>query len=231
MATKSDVLSDMEDEQLRHLAAEYNLSDDVEGLDRDETIEVLAQNVTVEQIKQYYRGVIDANETTEDKPNRRQSGGGASADQALVDPEQAAKDRFPGTTSDASTRTEGTVASDVEPDPPSGEAKPTDDENYDFPPQGDVDNATREIVETEDEFVAPLSVEDWVVLDGTHESVPDALDGRRAVVLEAPRALVRTADRDDVQILVRTRDDYNATLSIPLAAVKEIQRRGVSPVR
>lgn len=153
-----------------------------------------------------------------------------SLDPALTDPVGTAKERVQGRTSDAAQRQAGVVASDVPPDinagPKQSDAGPT---MYPFPPGGDVDVATVPQGDTSNEYFPNLEVEDWVILDGSHELVPDRLDGRRAVVLDAPRYLVPLSRRDEVFITVRTRDEANATLSIPLAATKEIQKGGVSP--
>jgi hypothetical protein len=151
----------------------------------------------------------------------------------LTDPEEYAKQQFPGTTSDASTRTEGTSVQDVPPDPDQGDAKATDDPNYDFPPQGDVDDATREVVEDDAELIPAPTIEDWVVLDGAHEAVPDVLDGRRAAVIQIHpvQEYYTREEYEELALTVRTRDDYGATLIIPPAAIKSVERRGVSPVR
>jgi len=157
-------------------------------------------------------------------------------DRMITDPEEAQRERFDGTTSDASTRQEGVVARDVPPDPDEGE-KQSDAEDYDFPPGGDVDIATVEVIEGEDESFVRPSLEDWVVLDGSHEAVPDQLDGRRAVILdvrvrgEYADDLIPAEDLPDVTLTVRTRDDYSATLYIPWDAVRELQKRGISPMR
>jgi hypothetical protein len=159
--------------------------------------------------------------------------GESTLDPMLVDPVAAQQEKFSGTTSDAATRVEGTTYEDVPSDPDSGSGKSTDDEDYAFPPAGDVDIATVEAGPGEGEVMATLTVEDWVVLDGSHEQVPDSLDGRRAAVINIhPIQEYYTQEEiDEVTLTVRTRDDYAATLAIPFAAVKEVQRRGVNPVR
>lgn len=152
-----------------------------------------------------------------------------SLDPALVDPVGTAKARVEGRTSDAATRKANIDLSTVAPDISEG-AKPSDGgpEAYPFPPQGDVEVATVDPGNGKGEYFPNLEVDDWVVLDGSHDLVPETLDGRRAVVLDAPRYLVPWDKKDEVWITVRTRDDKNATLHIPLAAVKEVQKGGLA---
>jgi hypothetical protein len=130
------------------------------------------------------------------------------------------------TTSSAAARVEGVTAGETPPDP--GEAPhSTDGPEYPFPTAGDVDVDT--VPEAEvgaEEFTTPLTVEDWVVL-GDHEAVPERFVGRRAVVLDAPTESVPVGEEGDQEITVRTRDEANATLTIPFAAVAEVQRHGV----
>jgi len=167
------------------------------------------------------------------KAQKRNKGTDSPLDPMLVDPIAAQQERFAGTTSDASTRAEGTVASDVDPDPADDPNKPSDAENYAFPPAGDVDIATVDPGSGEGESLVAPTLEDWVVLDGSHDAVPDALDGRRAVILQLiPLQDVYTQEEwDDTSLTVRTRDDYGATLTIPTDAIKTIQRGGVNPAR
>jgi hypothetical protein len=152
-----------------------------------------------------------------------------SLDPALTDPVGTAKARVQNRTSDAATRRADidltTVSPDLNDGPKQSDAGP---EAYPFPPQGDVDVATVDPGNGKGEYFPNLEVDDWVVLDGSHDLVPDVLDGRRAVVLDAPRYLVPFNKKDDVWITCRTRDDKNATLSIPLAAVKEVQKGGLA---
>lgn len=77
----------------------------------------------------------------------------------------------------------------------------------------------------EGELLPPINIEDWVQL-GEHENIPERLVGRRAAVLEAPREMIDPEDLEDTWITVRTRDEVNATLHIPLSAVTEIYRNG-----
>lgn len=180
-------------------------------------------------------GDLDVDDTSSGKS----PGSIPSHDLMMTDPEQAQQERFPGTTSDAATREEGTVARDVPPDPNDDPDKPSDDPDYDFPPQGDVDVATVDAGSGEGERLTKPTLEDWVVLDGSHEQVPDVLDGRRAAIINVhpenawdERDLLKEEyEPEDVSLTVRTRDDYGATLYLPLDAIKDIQRRGVSPVR
>lgn len=142
-------------------------------------------------------------------------------DPALVDPEKAAVDRVEGRTSDASLRAaDGPHIDDVPPDITDG-PKPSDGgvERYPFPQGGDVDIATVPTDTQDGEYFPNLEIEDSVVLL-EHDLVPERLVGRRALVIDAPRYLVPMDQKDDVWITVRTRDEVNATLSIPLAAVE-----------
>lgn len=151
-----------------------------------------------------------------------------SLDPALTDPETAARERVEGRTSDAATRNADVHVDEVPPDIGANE-KPSDGgvERYPFPPQGDVDVATVEPGNGNGEYLAPLEVEDWVVL-GEHELVPERLQGRRARVTDAPRYLIGKDKEDDVWISVQTRDEVNAKLTIPLSAVKEVQKGGLA---
>jgi hypothetical protein len=100
---------------------------------------------------------------------------------------------------------------------------------YPFPQGGDVEVATVDAGNGEGEYLPNLEVEDYVIL-GEHELVPERLVGRRAAVIDAPRYLVPLDKKDEVWIRVRTRDEVNATLSIPLAAVERIEKGGRSPL-
>jgi hypothetical protein len=72
------------------------------------------------------------------------------------------------------------------------------------------------------------------VLDGSHDLVPDRLDGVAAAILQAPRILcncdwaptTHEHTDPDAAIIVRTRDDTGATLALPMDAFKEIARGG-----
>lgn len=149
-------------------------------------------------------------------------------DPALVNPDEAARERAEGRTSDAATRDADIHIDEVLPDLSAG-VKPSDGgpELYPFPQGGDVEVATVDPGNGEGEFLAPLEVEDAVIL-GEHELIPERLVGRRALVVDAPRHLIAVGDEENTWITVKTRDEVNATLSIPLSAVKEIQRGGKS---
>ena len=146
---------------------------------------------------------------------------------------------------DASTKDEiAQVISESE------ETQPADDETEDdeaAPDEeeapatgGDVDVADLDDTEYEGEFSPPLTVEDWVVLDGSHEDVPDELDGHIAYVVNAPSKPAPDADpdslnaarvpNDDRGITVRTRDDHNSTLTLPREAFKAVGRGGRNAV-
>lgn len=154
-----------------------------------------------------------------------------SLDPMLMDPEKVARERAEGRTSDAANRDAGVLHADVPADINEG-VKPSDGgpERYPFPPQGDVEIATVDAGSGAGEFMPALEVEDWVILDGAHDLVPERLDGRRALVLDAPRYLIPQDQVGDTWITVRTRDDVNATLHIPLSATKAIERGGRSPL-
>jgi hypothetical protein len=120
-----------------------------------------------------------------------------SFDPALVDPAQGAADAAEGTTNDATTP------------PEEGAAK------------GDVEVATAPDTGGEGEYLYPLTIEDIVVV-GHHETVPLRLQGLRARVVDAPRYLIPMSRRDEVWIRVKFDAPTNAELSIPLAAVDQI---------
>lgn len=163
----------------------------------------------------------------------------AVLDPALADPEGTARQRVEGRTSDAANRDAGVTADEVPPDlnagPKQSDAGP---ELYPFPPGGDVDVATVNASSSEDEKLQPLAADDWVVLDGTHELVPDRLDGHIAYVVDAPTILCncdwapRTHEHPhpEAAITVRTRDEANATLYVPVEAFKFVGRGGRSAV-
>lgn len=149
-------------------------------------------------------------------------------DPALVDPEAAAVARVEGRTSDASTRAEGTHIDEVPSDINAG-VKPSDagPEAYPFPQGGDVEVATVPKGDGSGEYWPALEVEDYIVL-GEHELVPERLVGRRASVVSAPRYLIPVGSEDQVWITVKTRDEVNATLTIPLSAAASIEKGGRS---
>lgn len=139
-------------------------------------------------------------------------------DPALVNPDEAAKARVEGRTSDAATRAEGTQIDEVPPDLNDG-VKPSDGgpDRYPFPQGGDVDVATVPEYDEGQEYWPALTVEDVIIL-GEHDLIPERLVGRRAFIVDAPRYLVPVGEEDRVWVTVRTRDEVNATLTIPLSA-------------
>lgn len=174
------------------------------------------------------------NPTPEPAPNGdddEESATASSLDPMLVDPEKVARERVSGSTSDAASRLEDARAADVGADAQVDAVKSSDAgaEAYPFPPQGDVDVATVDPGSGEGESMPALTAEDWVILDGSNDAVPDRLDGRPAVVISAPAEPMTAENKDDYEITVRTRDDVNATLTIPLDAVKSIDRGGRNP--
>jgi hypothetical protein len=142
-----------------------------------------------------------------------------SLDPALTDPSGAAVSRVEGRTSDATTRAEGTHIDEVPPDLNAG-VKPSDagPEAYPFPQGGDVEVLTVPSGSGEGEYWPSLSTEDAVIL-GEHELIPERLRGRRAFIVDAPRYLIPVGQEDKVWIVVKTRDEVNATLNVPLSAV------------
>lgn len=147
-----------------------------------------------------------------------------SLDPALVDPDKAAIERVEGRTSDASTRAADAPHIDEVPADITDGPKPSDGgpERYPFPQGGDVDVATVSKEAQDGEYLPNLTIEDTVILL-EHELVPDRLVGRRAFVVDAPRYLIPVDKADEVQIVVRTRDEANATLTLPLAAVDVVR--------
>jgi hypothetical protein len=147
----------------------------------------------------------------------------------LTDPDTFARTRAQGRTSDAAARSADIRAGDVAPDLNDAVDKPSDagPDQYPFPPGGDVEQATVDAGSGADELQAPLSVEDWVVL-GDGEDIPERLHGRRAAVIDPRDAGVPWSEDDasDTFVQVRTRDEVNATLTIPLSDVAEIVRGG-----
>jgi hypothetical protein len=148
-----------------------------------------------------------------------------SLDPAIVDPEGTARQRVEGRTSDAANREAGVTASEVPPDINAG-VKQSDagPDLYPFPPGGDVDVATVSNDEQQGEYLAPVSLEDTVVFI-EHDHGPERRVGRRAFVIDAPRYLVKLDESGDVWITARTRDEINATLTVPLSAVR-LERGG-----
>jgi hypothetical protein len=147
-------------------------------------------------------------------------------DPALVDPVGTAAEAKKGTTSDPNTRTSDTHIDEVPPDYATDGPKPSDGgaERYPFPQGGDVEVALIENQGSEQEFWPALTVEDTVIL-GDHDLIPERLRGRRAFITDAPRYLVPVGEEERVWISVRTRDEVNASLRVPLSAV-ELQRGG-----
>lgn len=161
-------------------------------------------------------------------------GPAGSGDLMLTDPQGQLREAKEGRTSDPATREEGTNLSEVPPDITDGEKRSdAGDEAYPFPPQGDVDVALLEPQYVDGEKMAPLTEGDFVVL-GEHELVPDRLVGAQAAVLDAPTIICncdwapRTHEHvhPTAGITVRTRDEANAQLSLPLEAFKSILRGG-----
>ena len=169
------------------------------------------------------------------KKSKKAASQSSPGDPMLDDAESVVKERLEGKTSDAASRVEGTSYEDVDPDPSTAPDKASDAEDYAFPPGGDVDVLTIDPGSGDGEFFTPPTIEDWVVLDGAADEVPDALDGTRAAVLgyslpEGVEEPIPWEDRDQVILNVKTRDQYNATLFVPFSAVKRVEVRGITPV-
>lgn len=177
------------------------------------------------------------------------SAAAGSGDPGLTDP-QSLVDARKGTTSDPATRvadnavttdeeTNTTLAGDTHPDtvPPdvNDGVKPSDGgpAAYPFPVQGDVEVGLIDRSVLDGEKMEPIYEGDFVVL-GTHELVPERLVGAEAAVLDAPTILCncdwapRTHEHihPTAGITVQTRDDANARLVIPLAAIARVLRGG-----
>lgn len=220
MATKKELLDEFTEEGLRELAVKHNV--ELQGETEDEIREEMANSAVTKAEIETYSASVDRQE------GAAPAEGGASTDPALAnDVDEQVKAAAEGTSTDAAMRAEGTSVEDVEQAPNYGD-KPSDEEGYDFPPQGDVEILTAEPGDGEGEYNAPLEVEDWVIL-GEHELVPDRLVGRRAVVLEAPRGMSPVGEEDNVWITVKTRDEVNAKLVIPLSSVERVQKGGKDP--
>ena len=179
----------------------------------------------------------EAEETTTRKRSSKKSAAAdtGGADPMLVDPASVVTERLEGATSNAASRVEGTTYEDVSSDPSTATDHASDAEDYAFPPSGDVDVLTVDAGSGDGEFFTPPTIEDWVVLDGEADEVPDALDGARAAVLgytlpEGVEEPIPWEDREQVILSVKTRDQYNALLSVPFSAVKRVEVRGVTPV-
>lgn len=238
MATQQEVLEGHTVVDLKAFAADHDV--DLEGATtKSAIIEALVETTTEQEVADYFDEEVDV-ATEEDVPTEEEAPAAVAGDPALTDPKSVAEATFEGSTSDPATREEGTTASDVPPDSPQGE-KPSDAgaEAYPFPPGGDVEVLLLDDTEYEGEYESPLAVDDWVILDGAHELVPDRLDGHMAVVIKAPSQVApdvvdgpnaaRTPIPDE-PITVRTRDEANVTLNLPADAFKAVGKGGRSGV-
>lgn len=156
-------------------------------------------------------------------------------DDALLHPHERAAERVEGSTSDAMTREEGIPLSEVGRDTTDGPHS-TDDPDYGFPQAGDVEVATVEPGSGEGEWFAGVRADDWIVLkggdpDNENARVPAYLDGHRAVVVDAPSDPVPWDEKDQIELTVRTRDQYNATLHIKGKDIAAIHRNGEENLR
>jgi len=131
-----------------------------------------------------------------------------------------AADRVKGTTSDAATRDADERAADVEPDQNFAvHQSDAGEEQYPFPPAGDVEIATVPTKKYKGETIPPLEIEDWVVL-GKNKDVPDELVGATAAIVG------RTLTDEDEVYRVRTRDEHGATLLLERDAFADVIRGG-----
>jgi hypothetical protein len=87
--------------------------------------------------------------------------------------------------------------------------------------------------EYEGEFQPPLNAESWVVLDGSHDSVPDELDGAIAAVVSAPSITTTNPDTGETQTsqppegLVGVRERSQGILIyLPMEAFKKVYTNG-----
>jgi hypothetical protein len=140
-------------------------------------------------------------------------------DPMLVDPSGTAAARVEGTTSDSAVRAEGTPASEVPVDTGVG---PQSTDAGTAPPGGDVEIATVEAGSGEGESWPPVTVEDQVILK-EDPTVPPRLVGRRAFVIDAPRDPIPVGSEVDTWLTVKTRDEVNAMVTVPLTAVELIR--------
>jgi hypothetical protein len=230
MATKKELLDEFTEAGLRELAVKHNV--DLQGETEEDIREEMVNSAVTKAEIETYSAQVDRQEGAAPAEG---SDSTAGQDPALAnDVDEQVKEAAKGTSTDAATRTEGTTVDEVDQAPNYGD-KPTDEvddegnSTYDFPPQGDVEILTVEETEADGELIAPLEVEDAVIL-GEHELVPDRLVGRRAYVLEAPRGMTNPDKLDETWVTVKTRDEVNAKLVLPMSAFKEIQKGGLSVV-
>lgn len=85
----------------------------------------------------------------------------------------------------------------------------------------------------EGEFQAPLNAESWVILDGSHEDVPERFDGSIAAVIDWPTVTVTdqaTGESHEEfpaegKLIVQERSQ-GLRLSLPMDAFKEVHSNG-----
>lgn len=166
---------------------------------------------------------VESNDTAaEDAP-------AAPGDPALFDPQSLAEAQA-GTVNDPATRSD--AEAEIEPAPAVGAQA---SETSTAPAGGDVEVALLPADDNAGEWHAPLNVEDWVVLDGSHDEVPDRLDGHIAYVVQSHSVPAPDSQGgpnsaqaldEDAPVTVRTRDEADALLVLPLSAIKEVGRGG-----
>jgi hypothetical protein len=226
MATKKELLDEFTEAGLRELAVKHNV--ELQGESEEDIREEVANSAITKAEIETYSAKVDRQEGAAPA-----SDGTAGQDPMLAnDVDEQVAEAAKGTSTDAASRVAGTTVDEVDQAPNYGD-KPTDETDeegnstYDFPPQGDVEVLTVEETESEGELIAPLEVEDAVIL-GEHELVPDRLVGRRAHVIEAPRGMTNPDKLDETWVTVKTRDEVNAQLVLPMSAFKEIQKGGLA---
>jgi hypothetical protein len=131
----------------------------------------------------------------------------------------------------------------VELPPPPSEGTPVDpalEEPAEFKPKDEVEpeldeegnEIEPEVIETpqepdvvdvdpgtgEGEYLAPITVEDWVLL-GHGDLIPFRVRGKYAAVLSAPRIMIPIGQEDKIWLTVRVRDETNAMITVPLSEV------------
>jgi len=223
--TRADMIASLSDEQLDDLAAQEGLDLPADATRQDFIDAVTADSSITKATIEEARGVTDQADTAADTTTEEPAAQG-SLDPALNDPVGTAQAAAEGTSIDAATHVEG-FEGEVAPGPSSG-AQASEGATV---VSGDFDQATAEVIESDTEWFPGINADDWVVLDGASERVPDALDGARAVVLNAPTEAVLYGERGTVELTVRTRDQYNATLSILGEDVKQVLKGSQTVVR
>jgi 2-oxoacid dehydrogenase-like protein with E3 subunit-binding domain len=160
--------------------------------------------ITVEDVREAIE-LIEENEAVEGEPVEEEAEAPTGDPALSEDPAAAIAEAAKGGPTDAEARAENDAQGDVE---------------VMTIPEATVDG---------EEFWAPISVEDWVILGNTAE-VPPRVQGRKATVVDAPRDPILVGSEAEVFLTVRVRDETNALLTVPLSAVT-VDRGGRSSTR